>query len=72
LLKKIKEFFKEVYCAKPKACRNSSVEAFVVAKGFLGSPALTSEIKMTDLLTTLNHLETYKAEYMDETIDDPS
>ena len=27
---------------------------------------------MTDLLTTLNHLETYKAEYMDETIDDPS
>lgn len=26
--------FEEVYCAKPKASRNSSYEAFVVAKGF--------------------------------------
>ena len=28
--------FKEVYCAKPKASRNSSYEAFIVAKGFKG------------------------------------
>ncbi len=28
--------FKEVYCAKPKASRNSSYESFIVAKGFMG------------------------------------
>jgi len=27
--------FKEVYCAKPKASRNSSYESFIVAKGFI-------------------------------------
>ena len=36
LYKQFKVFFKEVYCAKPRSCRNSSIEAFLVAKGFLG------------------------------------
>lgn len=34
LLHQIKKLFPEVYCAKPKSSRNSSIEGFVVAKGF--------------------------------------
>jgi len=30
----LKLFFADVYCAKPKSSRNTSVEAFVVARGF--------------------------------------
>jgi tRNA (cytidine32/guanosine34-2'-O)-methyltransferase len=36
LLKQINSLFKECYCAKPKCSRNSSIESFVVAKGFIG------------------------------------
>jgi tRNA (cytidine32/guanosine34-2'-O)-methyltransferase len=38
LFKQVQLMFGEVYCAKPKSCRNSSIEAFVVAKGFKGAP----------------------------------
>ncbi len=37
LMRQIKMLFSEVYCAKPKCSRNSSIEAFVVALGFKGS-----------------------------------
>lgn len=31
---RLKELFEEVLCCKPKACRNSSIEAFVVCRGY--------------------------------------
>lgn len=34
LYSKLSKFFSQVYCAKPKASRNSSFECFVVCKGF--------------------------------------
>eukprot|EP00750_Incisomonas_marina_P021640 INCI4604.2.p1 GENE.INCI4604.2~~INCI4604.2.p1 ORF type:complete len:423 (-),score=75.40 INCI4604.2:39-1307(-) len=34
LYSQLKIFFAEVYCAKPKSSRNSSIEAFVVCRGF--------------------------------------
>jgi tRNA (cytidine32/guanosine34-2'-O)-methyltransferase len=40
LVKQTKCFFKEVYIAKPKTCRNSSIEAFMVGIGFKGSEQL--------------------------------
>lgn len=36
LVKQTKCLFNEVYIAKPKACRNSSIEAFMVGIGFKG------------------------------------
>ena len=36
LFKQFKVAFEEVYCAKPRSCRNSSIEAFLVAKNFKG------------------------------------
>ena len=36
LFKQVKMMFGSVYCAKPRSCRNSSIEAFMVAKGFKG------------------------------------
>lgn len=36
LVKQTKQIFDNVYMAKPKTCRNSSIEAFMVATGFKG------------------------------------
>ena len=36
LVKQTRRFFKDVYIAKPKCSRNSSIEAFMVALGFVG------------------------------------
>ena len=50
----LRVFFSDVCVAKPKACRNSSVEAFVVARGFAppagwdASRTAISELKMHD------------------------
>ena len=59
LVKQTKCFFKEVYIAKPKTCRNSSIESFMVGVGFKGSEALglkNDRLNLWDALTTLNHL----------------
>ena len=59
LVKQTKCFFNEVYIAKPKTCRNSSIEAFMVGVGFKGSEALglkNDRLNLWDALTTLNHL----------------
>jgi len=66
LLKQIRMIFSEVYCAKPKASRNSSLEAFVVAKGFVGVAKVglaKEELNSWDLISTLNHLKTFEEEY---------
>lgn len=39
LYSQLKVFFPEVYCAKPKSSRNSSIEAFVVCRGYAPPPA---------------------------------
>lgn len=36
LVKQTRRFFRDVYIAKPKCSRNSSIEAFMVALGFIG------------------------------------
>ena len=67
LLHQIKLLFGEVYCAKPKSSRNSSIEAFVVAKSFKSpinpftdQPLLSKQLNVWDALTTINHLKTFE------------
>ena len=58
-----------MYCAKPRSCRNSSIEAFLVAKDFKGRDQLglhSAELNSQDLLTTLNHLKNYSSIYFEE------
>ncbi len=66
LYKQFKQHFCEVYCAKPRSCRNSSIEAFLVAKGFKGI-ILEKELNNGALLNELNHLANYKDVYFDRT-----
>ena len=71
LVKQTKHFFEEVYVAKPKTCRNSSIEAFMVATGFKGGVNLVdNKLNIMDALTTLNHLQNYKEIYHGEQEDD--
>ena len=69
LYKQTQLLFTEVYCAKPKSCRNSSIEAFMVAKGFKGRLNIClkqQELNSQDLLTTLNHIKNFSAIYFEE------
>lgn len=68
LFKQFKLHFKEVYCAKPRSCRNSSIEAFLVAKGFNGI-VLEKELNNGALLNELNHLSNFKDIYFDRAED---
>lgn len=66
LIKQTKCFFNEVYMAKPKTCRNSSIEAFMVAIGFKGKEHIglsSDKINLWDSLTVLNHLQNYSQTY---------
>lgn len=66
LVKQTKCFFKEVYMAKPKTCRNSSIEAFMVAIGFKGKECIglsSDKLNIWDSLTCLNHLQNFKSIY---------
>jgi len=66
LVKQTKCFFKEVYMAKPKTCRNSSIEAFMVAIGFKGKEAVglsSDRLNLWDSLTVLNHLQNFSGVY---------
>lgn len=56
LFKEFQRYFGQVYCAKPKSCRNSSIEAFLVAKGFKGAPLQSSNLSNQDLIGQFNHL----------------
>ena len=38
LYSQLRLFFPEVFCAKPRSSRNSSIEAFVVCRGFAPPP----------------------------------
>jgi len=61
--------FTEVFCAKPKSCRNSSIEAFLVAKGFRGWQQIglkSEELDNWDVLTTLNHISNFSDIYFEE------
>lgn len=65
--------FTEVYCAKPRSCRNSSIEAFLVAKGFKGrlEIGLTGdELNSWDILTTLNHIKNFSSIYFEDSDED--
>lgn len=62
--------FTEVHCAKPKSCRNSSIEAFLVAKNFKGREQIGlkgDELNSWDILTTLNHIKNFIPIYFEET-----
>ena len=66
LVQQTKLLFNEVYMAKPKTCRNSSIEAFMVAIGFKGKECIglkSDKLNLWDALTTLNHLENFKDIY---------
>ena len=59
LVKQTQCFFENVYMAKPKTCRNSSPEAFMVATGFKGKESVglsSDKLNLWDSLTALNHL----------------
>lgn len=56
LFQEFQRYFGQVYCAKPKSCRNSSIEAFLVAKGFKGVPLQSSNLSNQDLIGQFNHL----------------
>ncbi len=43
LYDKLKCFFKQVYCAKPRSSRNSSIEAFAVCLDFIPPPLSPEE-----------------------------
>jgi len=53
----LKVFFKNVYCAKPKSSRNSSIESFVVCKGF--SPPEGYKPQKLSLIESLHMLNLY-------------
>ena len=66
LVKQTKCLFENVYMAKPKTCRNSSIEAFMVALGYKGKESIglqSERLNLWDALTTLNHLQNYKEIY---------
>jgi len=73
LVKQTRCFFKEVYMSKPKTCRNSSIEGFMVALGFKGKECagLSSErLNLWDSLTVMNHLQNYQDVYYGEREED--
>lgn len=43
LYSQLRVFFSEVFCAKPRSSRNSSIEAFVVCRGFETPPGFKPE-----------------------------
>ena len=59
--------FDNVYIAKPKCSRNSSIEAFMVGIGFKGKEVLnlkeSNRLNLWDALTTLNHLHNFDTVY---------
>lgn len=66
LLKQINILFEEVYCAKPKCSRNSSIEGFVVGLKFRGKESVgltSSKLNLWDALTTINHLKNFESIY---------
>ena len=65
LFKQFKVYFQEVYCAKPRSCRNSSIEAFLVAKGFKGID-IAGELSNGALLNQLNHSSNFREIYFGE------
>ena len=69
LVKQTERLFKDVYVAKPKCSRNSSIEAFLVGLDFFGTDAIaleSGELDIKDVLQTLNHLENFADVYYDE------
>mmetsp|Transcript_34998 Transcript_34998/g.77873 ORF Transcript_34998/g.77873 Transcript_34998/m.77873 type:complete len:305 (-) Transcript_34998:333-1247(-) len=44
LYSQLRLFFPEVYCAKPRSSRNSSIEAFVVCRGYAPPPGFTPQL----------------------------
>lgn len=43
LYSQLRVFFPQVFCAKPRSSRNSSIEAFVVCKGYTPPPGFRPE-----------------------------
>lgn len=64
LFKQFKRFFKTVHCAKPRCCRNSSIESFLVAQDFKGAGELTALESTQDLLGPLNHVQNFREIYL--------
>ena len=69
LVQQTERIFDQVFIAKPKCSRNSSIEGFLVGLGFKGRDAigLTSEkVNLWDALTTLNHLHNFSSVYFEK------
>ena len=69
LVRQTERLFEQVYIAKPKCSRNSSIEGFLVGLNFKGRDVigLTSEhLNLWDALTTLNHLQNFSSVYFEK------
>ena len=70
LFKQVKVMFTDVYCAKPRSCRNSSIEAFMVARNFKGRESVglasTQLSGCKDLLGALNHIRNFSTVFYEE------
>ena len=72
LFKQFLQYFGEAYCAKPKSCRNSSIESFIVAKGFKGFSSQNKELSNHELVGQLNYLQTQSYFATSDDMDDDS
>lgn len=63
LVSQIRPLFKEVIVSKPSASRNSSIEAFLVCRGFVGlNVSLLSFNSLSCYMDSISHLEIDKRE----------
>jgi tRNA (cytidine32/guanosine34-2'-O)-methyltransferase len=73
LVKLLKKSFKEVYLSKPKSCRNSSIEGFIVCRNFSPTITVSDSLNPNDCLSVLNVLQDEESYFspttLEETID---
>lgn len=66
LTKFLKRLFESVIISKPKCCRNSSIEGFIVCRGFNRNDTeivISDKLNVFDLIDGLNFVEQNKEQY---------